>query len=100
MSIRNLFAALFVALALKSLTISAASLRHGARSQCSNSASNRQCWDGVYDVGTDVDQEYPVTGKTVTYDIEITNTTCDPDGSGNVKPCMLMNGQYPGPTIR
>lgn len=28
----------------------------------------------------------------------ITNTTCNPDGGG-LKPCVLINGQYPGPTL-
>lgn len=35
------------------------------------------------------------------YTFEITNTTCDPDGGiGNGgRVCLLVNGQYPGPTI-
>lgn len=46
----------------------------------------------------DFDQKHPVTGVTVHYTLEITNGTCDPDGSGS-RTCFLINGQYPGPTI-
>jgi FtsP/CotA-like multicopper oxidase with cupredoxin domain len=35
----------------------------------------------------------------VTYDWEITNSTCDPDGTGG-RTCFLVNGQYPGPVLR
>lgn len=30
--------------------------------------------------------------------LEITNSTCSPDGSASQE-CLLINGQYPGPTI-
>jgi FtsP/CotA-like multicopper oxidase with cupredoxin domain len=40
----------------------------------------------------------PRTGNTVSYHLEITNGTCNPDGNGD-KPCFLINGQYPGPLI-
>lgn len=52
-----------------------------------------------YSIATDFDQMFPTTGKTVSYTLEVTNTTCNPDGSGS-RICMLVNGQYPGPTIR
>ncbi|KAL9095130.1 MAG: hypothetical protein Q9165_002733 [Trypethelium subeluteriae] len=50
-------------------------------------------------IATDFDKKWPSTGKTVSYNIEVTNTTCNPDGTGS-KLCFLFNNQYPGPTIR
>jgi FtsP/CotA-like multicopper oxidase with cupredoxin domain len=32
------------------------------------------------------------------YDFQITNTTCNPDGNGD-RYCLLINNQYPGPTV-
>ncbi|KAI9653733.1 MAG: hypothetical protein M1821_006927 [Bathelium mastoideum] len=43
--------------------------------------------------------KWPNTGNTVFYNLEVTNTTCNPDGNGD-RICMLFNNQYPGPTIR
>lgn len=42
---------------------------------------------------------HQTTGKTVSYNLEITNTTCNPDGA-NEQQCLLINGQYPGPVVR
>ena len=39
----------------------------------------------------------PVSGKT-RYNLEITNTTANPDGNG-ARLAILINGQDPGPTI-
>ena len=32
------------------------------------------------------------------YNFDITEGTCNPDGGGS-RECMLVNGQYPGPTV-
>lgn len=61
--------------------------------------SNRQGWDNGHNVWTNFNHDFPHTGRKVKYDLEITNTTCNPDGHGP-RVCMLVNNQYPGPTIR
>jgi len=66
---------------------------------CVNGPTTRACWKNGYSIATDFDKKFPTTGNTVTYNLEITNTTCNPDGSGD-RPCLLLNGQFPGPTIR
>ncbi|KAK4988900.1 laccase, multicopper oxidase, benzenediol:oxygen oxidorectuctase [Elasticomyces elasticus] len=70
-----------------------------ADASCTNGPLSRACWGNGYSIATDFDQKSPTTGNTVTYSLEITNTTCNPDGNG-AKLCMLINGAYPGPTIR
>ncbi|KAH0075189.1 putative multicopper oxidase, type 1, partial [Aureobasidium melanogenum] len=69
-----------------------------ADAACTNGPNSRQCWSSGYSVKTDFDQKHPTTGNTVTYNLEITNTTCNPDGNGAVE-CFLINGQQPGPVI-
>ncbi|KAI9727714.1 MAG: hypothetical protein M1828_005942 [Chrysothrix sp. TS-e1954] len=64
-----------------------------------NGPSTRGRWTDTHDIHTDFDQVFPATGHTVAYTLEITNTTCNPDGSGS-RICSLVNGQFPGPTIR
>ncbi|KAF2230951.1 multicopper oxidase [Viridothelium virens] len=68
-------------------------------SACTNSPLTRSCWGNGFSIATDFDKKWPNTGKTVSYNIEVTNTTCNPDGNGS-KLCFLFNNQYPGPTIR
>ncbi|KAJ5788516.1 hypothetical protein N7457_003506 [Penicillium paradoxum] len=63
-----------------------------------NDAQHRGRWSRGYDIDTNWDVDWPKTGKTVTYNFEVTNTTCAPDGV-EVQTCMLVNGQFPGPTI-
>ena len=67
-------------------------------SACTNSAFSRQCWSNGFSAATDFDVKWPTTGRTVTYNLEIINGTCNPDGNG-AKPCQLFNNVYPGPTI-
>ena len=87
-------------------------------SNCANSASSRQCWGAGFDINTDVDEAWPDTGriaevsiarhvrfhvldilaKLLKYTLTIRNTTCDPDGHGS-RQCLLVNDQYPGPTL-
>lgn len=69
-----------------------------ADAACTNGPLTRQCWSNGFSAATDFDAKWPTTGKTVTYNFEITNSTCNPDGNG-AKPCQLVNGVYPGPTI-
>ncbi|KAF4631995.1 hypothetical protein G7Y89_g6136 [Cudoniella acicularis] len=68
-----------------------------ADSQCTNGPFTRQCWGGGFSIATDYDTAWPVTGNTVSYHLEITNTTMAPDGYERL--VMAINGQYPGPTI-
>ncbi|MCJ1426817.1 hypothetical protein MMC29_004720 [Sticta canariensis] len=69
---------------------------------CTNSPDSRDCWFDGFSVATDFDKKWPTTNNTnnaVHYDLEITNTTCSPDGH-SARTCLLVNGQYPGPTIQ
>ncbi|KAF2002818.1 multicopper oxidase [Amniculicola lignicola CBS 123094] len=68
-------------------------------SACTNGPRTRNCWSNGFSIATDFDAKAPPAGKTVTYDLEITNTTADPDGNGP-RLAMLINNQYPGPVIR
>lgn len=73
--------------------------RQVADGACTNGPYTRACWSNGYSIATDFDQKFPTTGNTVTYDLEITNSTCNPDGNGE-RLCLLINNQYPGPLIR
>jgi FtsP/CotA-like multicopper oxidase with cupredoxin domain len=66
---------------------------------CFNGPSTRNCWIPGFDSSTDMYTRWPNTGRIVTYDLSITNTTCNPDGQQS-RVCMLINNQYPGPTIQ
>jgi FtsP/CotA-like multicopper oxidase with cupredoxin domain len=65
---------------------------------CQNGPLTRGCWVDGFSIGTDFDLKWPITNGHRHYDLEITNTTCNFDGHGD-KVCMLINNQYPGPTI-
>lgn len=64
---------------------------------CSNGPTSRGCWNQGFSVDTDFDDDWPVTGRSVSYDLTITNTTLAPDGFS--RQVLAINGQYPGPTI-
>ncbi|KAF2010981.1 multicopper oxidase [Aaosphaeria arxii CBS 175.79] len=64
---------------------------------CTNGPKSRGCWVDGTSIDTDFHRQWPNTGKTVTYDFEITNTTMAPDGVERLM--LVINGQYPGPTI-
>ena len=84
-------------------------------SGCTNQPSSRQCWYGDFDILTDVDKAWPSTGRNIyvrstmprllrladipEYTLIIRNTTCNPDGHGS-RTCLLINDQYPGPTLQ
>ncbi|KAL9941995.1 hypothetical protein D7B24_006905 [Verticillium nonalfalfae] len=60
---------------------------------------NRACWRDNFDIFTDTSSKIPDTGKTRTYDLTITNVSSFSSADGISKPAMLINGQFPGPTI-
>ncbi|ORY61466.1 ascomycete fungal laccase from thielavia arenaria [Pseudomassariella vexata] len=64
-----------------------------------NTASNRACWTDCFDIYTDYEEDTP-PGTTVPYEFEITeqDNWLGPDGVVKTK-VMLVNDQYPGPTI-
>ncbi|KAK5686267.1 laccase, multicopper oxidase, benzenediol:oxygen oxidorectuctase [Elasticomyces elasticus] len=66
-------------------------------STCTNGPTSRNCWSGGLDISTDFDNNWPTTGRTVSYTWSITNTTLSPDGYS--RPVFAINGQYPGPRI-
>ncbi|KAH7080372.1 Cupredoxin [Paraphoma chrysanthemicola] len=69
--------------------------------ECTNGPRTRNCWSNGYSISTDFDAKAPPDGVEVTYNLEVSNTTRpNPDGSGGNRPVMLINGQYPGPTLR
>ncbi|KAH7128332.1 laccase [Dendryphion nanum] len=75
-----------------------ANTRRKQRDQdCSNGPTSRDCWGQGFTVETNFHHKWPKTGKIVKYDFDITNTTMSPDGVQ--KAMMVINGQYPGPTI-
>lgn len=65
--------------------------------QCTNGPACRNCWDGHFSVHTDSEEEWPNTGKTVKYVFEVTEKLMTPDGTP--RDMIVVNGQYPGPTI-
>ncbi|KAF1942947.1 laccase [Clathrospora elynae] len=71
--------------------------RQGYQTGCSHGPQSRGCWSGGFSIDTDMDLEWPNTGKTVKYRLTISNATGAPDGFE--RPMLLVNGQYPGPTI-
>ncbi|KAM7197452.1 putative laccase precursor [Naviculisporaceae sp. PSN 640] len=64
-----------------------------------NNATNRGCWKNAYNVSTDYDLISPPAFNTRNIDLHITNVSnwLGPDGVR--KPAMLINGQFPGPTL-
>ena len=68
------------------------------KQSCTHGPNNRQCWSGGFNADTDMYTSWPNTGRIVRYDLEVTNTTCNPDGSFE-RTCLLVNNQMPGPTI-
>lgn len=64
---------------------------------CTNGPTSRNCWSSGFDIDTDFDSNWPSTGRTVSYDFTITNTTLAPDGYQ--RQGFAINGQFPGPTI-
>jgi FtsP/CotA-like multicopper oxidase with cupredoxin domain len=70
------------------------------RASTCNTASNRACWQTGYTINTDYETSTP-PGGTVNYSWEITEhyNWTGPDGFTKSY-VQLVNGQYPGPTLR
>ncbi|KAK3320100.1 multicopper oxidase-domain-containing protein [Cercophora scortea] len=68
--------------------------------QSCNTATNRQCWTSNFDINTDYETTIPATDVTKSYTLTLTevNNWVGGDGRKKVK-AMLVNGQFPGPTI-
>lgn len=64
---------------------------------CENGPKSRSCWTGDFTVMTDSEERWPNTGKTVHFDLNISNTTLSPDGTP--RQMLVINGQYPGPVL-
>jgi hypothetical protein len=78
-------------------TSASASTTKPPDSICTNSPLTRACWKDGFSISTNYDSTWPVTGRTVSYHLEITNATIAPDGLSRMG--ALINGRYPGPTI-
>ncbi|GKT49106.1 laccase [Colletotrichum spaethianum] len=64
----------------------------------SNGPGNRACWNGDFNLDSDFEILTPPQGKLRTFDFTLSNLTdIAPDGVH--KPAMLINNQFPGPTI-
>ncbi|KAK1955884.1 multicopper oxidase [Colletotrichum sublineola] len=64
----------------------------------SHGPGNRACWNGNFDINSDFEILTPPQGKLRTFDFTLSNLTdIAPDGVH--KPAMLINNQFPGPTI-
>ncbi|KAK3329784.1 Cupredoxin [Apodospora peruviana] len=66
------------------------------RGYCENSPISRGCW-GNFNIADDVTYTWPNTGVTRYYNFNVGLKTLAPDGYP--KQMMVVNGQYPGPTI-
>ncbi|TPX16356.1 uncharacterized protein E0L32_004005 [Thyridium curvatum] len=64
-----------------------------------NNATNRRCWKNLWNINTDPDVDHPPAFNNRNYDLFITNITSWTGPDGVVKPAMLINNQFPGPTI-
>lgn len=61
---------------------------------CTNGPTTRACWGNGYSIATNYDSNWPVTGVTRSYSIEITNQTLAPDGFSRI--VLGVNGGIPG----
>ncbi|KAJ8109550.1 hypothetical protein OPT61_g7382 [Boeremia exigua] len=99
-----LFQSLAYWLSVSSLAVASAipaSLIERQDGACTNTPRTRQCWSAGYSIATDFDAKSPPAGTTVTYNLEVTNVTRPHlDGTPGTRQFQLINGQYPGPTIR
>lgn len=68
-----------------------------AAPHCTNGPESRDCWKHGFDINTDQDHQWPITGKVVKYELEVVNKTLAVDGID--RQVLVVNGQYPGPVI-
>lgn len=61
---------------------------------CTNGPNTRACWSDGYSIATNYDSNWPVTGVTRSYTLEITNQTLAPDGFSKI--VLGVNGGTPG----
>lgn len=92
------------ALALASTSLAAPANELEVRSNCRNGPRTRDCWGNGWDINCDYDEKWPQTGRTRYYDFHITSGPGGVAGSkapldGHQREVLLVNGQYPGPTI-
>ncbi|KAK3322850.1 multicopper oxidase-domain-containing protein [Apodospora peruviana] len=71
----------------------------GGRPCGQNNATNRGCWKNSWNISTDYEVSNPPAFNTRNIDFHITNVSnwLGPDGVR--KPAMLINNQFPGPTV-
>ncbi|KAK2028375.1 multicopper oxidase [Colletotrichum zoysiae] len=66
-----------------------------------NTPSNRQCWVDGFDINTAYEEKTPDTGVTVEYTLVLTEPPTYKGGDGMDKNnAMIINGGFPGPTIK
>jgi FtsP/CotA-like multicopper oxidase with cupredoxin domain len=71
------------------------------RAPTCNTPSNRACWTSGFNINTDYEASFPATGVVRNYNFVITEHDNWIGGDGKPKKkAMLINGQFPGPTIR
>ncbi|WQF88923.1 Putative multicopper oxidase, second cupredoxin domain, multicopper oxidase, copper-binding protein [Colletotrichum destructivum] len=64
----------------------------------SHGPGNRACWNGDFNLDSDFEILTPPQGKLRTFDFTLSNLS-DVAPDGVHKPAMLINNQFPGPTI-
>jgi len=89
------------------------------QTSCTHGPDSRDCWDGAFNIGTDSEVAWPVTGRVVPvgvtkaypnlirtdlwlqYTLELTERVLEPSESpdGTRVTMLLINGVYPGPTL-
>ncbi|KAF2093837.1 hypothetical protein NA57DRAFT_68888 [Rhizodiscina lignyota] len=77
--------------------VGATSRPRPASPTCTHGPGTRNCWSDGFDIDTDTYEKWPTTGKVVRYELEITQKTMQPDGL--LADMLVVNGQYPGPTV-
>ncbi|KAH9427864.1 hypothetical protein MCOR02_011363 [Pyricularia oryzae] len=72
-----------------------------SKRQSCHTPTNRACWSPGFDINTDYEDKIPDTGVTRQYTLTLTEqwNWLGPDGQRK-EVAMLINGGYPGPTIR
>ncbi|KAK1828815.1 putative laccase precursor [Podospora conica] len=64
-----------------------------------NNATNRGCWRNQWNVSTDYEFFHPPAFSNRVFDFHITNVTNWMGPDGVVKHALLINNQFPGPTL-
>jgi hypothetical protein len=72
-----------------SVSSAIASATEVADGACQNGPYTRECWGSGFSIADDFDTKWPNTGVVRTYNFEITNSTCAPDGIP--RPCCKLS---------